>query len=454
MGIGQFDDLFGSILEEIAGMEAVDVHTHMPWDRPQAQSAVPIMFYHFVNFELRSAGLSGPDTHHENDVYVKDVKDRILRALPYFPKIRFSGSYYCLKRVLQDLYGMKTECPTEDFVDSLLGQIDERKGDPRWAREVLTRKARIVRSSVNILNYPNWTERMDNNDPDTHRFADLFFPAVEQGIFVYRPAETVLKTAQSRSGVPVENAESLSRAVAGYLTEKEWDSIHSFLGWATIGLRFDHYSEETAERAVQKARAGEKTSAEEDNAVHVLCTRALIGQLRKRSLPLQLFFGSEFVPTLREPAVASFADQTLLGFAQLASDYPDMNFELMLGVHAYSQEANVLAKLLPNVRISGVWWHNMYPVYIRRLLEERMDVCPINKVSAFFSDAYCVEWAYGKRQLVQREFAHVCAEKVAKGYITRNDVTEIARMWWYDNPVESYGLAAKNQDTGTVGSRR
>lgn len=443
MATEQFGRLFQDILDEVAGMDAIDVHTHLRWDKPQAQSAVPILFYHFVNFELRAAGFSAPDTHHERDVHVADVRDRITRALPWFPKIRFSGSYYCLKRILQDLYGMKTECPTEDFVDRLLGQIQEQKGDPSWAREVLLNRAHLKRASVNILNYERWPERMKQNDPDTHRFADIFFPAIEQGMFVFFPTKGILKTASERSGVAISDIDSFRQALISYLTPGEWDSIKSFLGWATIGIRFDSYSESLVATAIKKCLQGETTTAEEDNAVHVFCVRTLVEQLSPRGIPYQIFFGSEFVPPFREPAIAASMTHTILSFSSLARDFPDMNFELLLGTQAYSQDTNILVKNLPNVRVSGIWWHNMYPVYIRRLMEERLDICPLNKVSAFFSDAYCVEWAYGKRQLVQREFAHMCAEKVAKGYLSRTDVTEIARAWWYENPMNAYGLSEK-----------
>ena len=67
-------------------------------------------------------------------------------------------------------------------------------------------------------------------------------------------------------------------------------------------------------------------------------------------------------------------------------------------------------------------------------------MCPLNKVTAFFSDSYTVEWGYGKRQLVQRELAALLAERVATGYLTRNDASEIAQRWLWQNPVEMYGL--------------
>jgi glucuronate isomerase len=84
----------------------------------------------------------------------------------------------------------------------------------------------------------------------------------------------------------------------------------------------------------------------------------------------------------------------------------------------------------------------MYPTFIRRMIEERLDVCPLNKVSAFFSDAYMAEWSYGKWQLVQRELAHALAARVASGYLTRNDASAVIRMWTWDNPVRLLRLDA------------
>ena len=430
--------LFNDIHDEVANTDAIDVHTHIDWDRPQAQTPVPILFYHFVHFEMKAAGLA-QWTDHIRDANVADVAARAKAAIPYYDLVRLGGSYYCLKRILQDLYGMKTDVPTEAFIDELVARVEANKNDRQWPRDVLA-KAHIKRASVNILDYKDWPAKMKTGNEDTKRYADLFFPAIEQGAFVLFGVGQVIRTAASRSGIPVTDADSLVAAIRAYASREEWDSIKSFLGWATIDFMYKKVDKDAAAAAIKKHLAGQTCSTEENCAVQVLAVSAVIAELTPRKIPYQFFFGSEFTPGHREPAIASFRDQTLLNFCAMATDYPDQQFELLLGVHAYAQEANIMTKCFPNIRVGGIWWHNMYPAYIRRIIAERMDVCPLNKVNAFFSDAYCVEWAYGKRMLVQREFAHVLAEKINTGYFSRNDASEIIRKWWWENPVSFYGL--------------
>jgi glucuronate isomerase len=429
-----YDDIYG----EVDTMDTIDIHTHINWDRPQAQTVVPILFYHFVHFEMLAAGLPQV-TDHVRDANVTDVRDRIMRALPYFEKVRFSGSYYCVKRVLQDLYGMKTECPTEKFVDELLAKVEHNKNDKNWPREVLKR-AHLKRISINILDYEDWPGKMKANNPDTRRYSDIFYPSIEQGDFVLLDANAAVRAAEKRSKVTVSDAASYAQAIRSFATPEEFDSIKSFLGWATLNFVYKGVDPQLADAAIKKAVRGEPTTVAENTAVQIFSVVTLFEELKKRDVPYQIFFGSEFTPghLRREPAVCAYSDQTLLHFGSLVQDQKDMRFDLLLGNATLSQEANILVKMYPNLNIGGIWWHNMYPSYIRRLIGERLDVCPVTKVSGFFSDAYCVEWAYGKRKLVMRELAAVLADRVYTGYITRNDASYIARQWLWENPKAFY----------------
>lgn len=238
----------------------------------------------------------------------------------------------------------------------------------------------------------------------------------------------------------VRDAASLRAAMQGYVKADELAALKAFLGWATVDFLWEAPDAELADAAVKKALAGEKTSAAEDNAVRVFAFTALLERLKAHGIPYQFFFGSEFTPGHGGPAVSAYRPETLLAFGRLLKDHPDAQFDLFIGSILFSQESAILVKMHPNLHVAGVWWHNMYPAYIRRIIAERLDVCPLNKVTAFFSDAYMVEWSYGKWKLVQRELAAVLAERVAMGYLTRNDASEIARRWTWENPAAMYGL--------------
>jgi len=88
--------------------------------------------------------------------------------------------------------------------------------------------------------------------------------------------------------------------------------------------------------------------------------------------------------------------------------------------------------------VAGAWWHNFYPSVMRQLYNERMDILPINKFMAFFSDAYCSEWSYGRLKLVHHVLSLVLAEKIVSGYLSEDDALQIARYLLFDAPQQIF----------------
>ena len=89
-----------------------------------------------------------------------------------------------------------------------------------------------------------------------------------------------------------------------------------------------------------------------------------------------------------------------------------LRFQCFLSSRHANQSLCTLARELPNFSLAGYWWHNFFPDIIRQVIAERLDMLPVNKQVGFFSDAYCVEWAYGKALLVRKQLARVLADKI------------------------------------------
>jgi hypothetical protein len=71
---------------------------------------------------------------------------------------------------------------------------------------------------------------------------------------------------------------------------------------------------------------------------------------------------------------------------------------------------------------------------------ERLDMLPVNKQVGFFSDAYCVEWVYGKALLVRKQLARVFADKIQADQYTLGDAVSIARSILYESPQTLLGM--------------
>ena len=67
-------------------------------------------------------------------------------------------------------------------------------------------------------------------------------------------------------------------------------------------------------------------------------------------------------------------------------------------------------------------------------MDERLDMLPTNRQVGFFSDAYCIEWAYAKSVLVRQALADVLAHRVEQGQYDRDLALDIARQILFETP--------------------
>ena len=427
--------VFADITDELAVTDVIDVHTHLRWETPQARSLAEVLTYHFIWRELHAAGMP---------LYVSAIKgerDQLRAALPYLPLVRFTSTGYCLRRILQDLYGMKEDWLTEDNLDRMIGVVAETAADMAWPREVLERRAHIRKSFLDIHQARHWAARMQQKDPVLQRYADLLVPASEDALFVTGSVRGIVKETSACTGIAVTDAASLAEAVRRYVTPEQLTLVTAFLGWASVDFLYCKPDPELVNTAIQKALRRERTTPEETNAVRVFAFVEFVKLLQAHGKPFQFFFGSESLHNYTSPPQCVYNPQTLRSLSSLFTDFPEMQFDFFIGSMLFSQEMHIMAKMHQNVHVAGIWWHNMYSEYLQRIIAERLDVCPLNKVSAFFSDAYMVEWSYAKWKLVQREWATVLADRVCKGYFSRSDASSIIKQWAWTNPVRLYGLA-------------
>ncbi|MHB0878575.1 MAG: hypothetical protein ACYC5O_21260, partial [Anaerolineae bacterium] len=131
------------------------------------------------------------------------------------------------------------------------------------------------------------------------------------------------------------------------------------------------------------------------------------------------------------------------GFAEavgrIASAYEDFRFNLSSASDLYTQDLGILAKHVPNVSVAGYWWHTFYPHYIRKSLETRLDMVPMNKIVGFFSDAYHAEWCYPKLKLVKQVIEDVLVDRVERGWYSTDLALRLVRRLLHDNAAEIYG---------------
>jgi glucuronate isomerase len=139
-------------------------------------------------------------------------------------------------------------------------------------------------------------------------------------------------------------------------------------------------------------------------------------------------------------AITMYNPQQILNIVNIFAMYPDIKFDVMIADSTLSHQITVIAKNYQNVSLSGYWWYSMYPEIIRSYIKLRLQMLPYNKVGGFFSDAYVVEWVYGKASLAKKELAYTLAEMVYLDYIDKSMAIDIAKALLNENAAKLYRL--------------
>ncbi len=230
------------------------------------------------------------------------------------------------------------------------------------------------------------------------------------------------------------------------------DDIHEALDWyigqfpANVLATATHIStdidfrpvteDEMADAVGRRQSAG---AAERDIYASYI-NEAFLSRLEERMgdrIVFQFSFGAEPLPF---ETGSRLSQRTIAQLAEMISRHPRLRFQCFLSSRHANQSLCTLCRELPNLSLSGYWWHNFFPSTIRQVMEERLDMLPTNRQIGFFSDAYCIEWAYAKSVMVRGELARVLASKVEAGQYDEETAAGIARDILFETPQILLGM--------------
>jgi hypothetical protein len=417
----------------------IDAHTHINEDRMPARDLADILLYHMSVSDLYAAGC--PEGARIDDLSEEERERRMEQALPYLPRVKNTGIQWGVRTILKDLYGWDRELNLQNW-KTLNALVKERAADPAWPREILDRAG--IRRSITEL----WRGRSTGLFQYSLEWA--FFTRSQWGQFDTALLELEHAWNQERPGPPlpvtfdrskftgrkIQTMADVRAAIRHYVEKIPYDKILSVASHLSTDIRYHEVSEGEMEAALaRRDRAG---PAERDiyaNHIHESFLKEL-GQ-GGRGLVLQYSLGSEPLPY--ESGV-KMRSETVFELAELFNRHRNLRFNLFLASEHQNQAFCTLARELPNVSLSGYWWHNFFPTVIRRVFETRLDMLPACRHVGFFSDAYCVDWAYAKALIIRKQMARVFAEKIACGQYTEETALDIARELVYESPQTVLGI--------------
>jgi len=435
---------YPGLLGKIRAIPAMDAHTHIDTRHPLARGLHDVMLYHMVISELYAAGC--PDAARlPEEPTEAEAAARIERALPYLPRIVNTSGYYLLRIMLQELFDW-TEPLTLDNWKQADARIHEYSARPGRMEEVM-QKANIRQFNT------EYDRRGDGSLDHLFNYSQewAFFTRTQWGRYdtalielehawnhdaPCAPLPVTLTPDLINFAKKVTSVADVHAALIHYLDRTPYDEIVSIASGLSSDIDYRRVTD--AEMTAALAKRG-IAGPEEQNVYASYIFYAYLDAYQARGHKPALTFSLAAEPLPFESGNMLRAE-TGLQFARIIAEHPGIHFSLHIADMAHNQSYCSMARELPNLSVNGYWWHNFYPSFIPRVLSERLDMLPVNKIIGYFSDAYCMEWAYAKQRYVRHFTAQVLGERVALGQYDEVTAVSIAKWLMHDSVCECFDI--------------
>lgn len=434
--------------QALAELPMLDAHTHLVGGRLGARGLHDILLYHMVVSDLYAAGCpSGARlTQYPGWPDGTEARARIEEALPFLPRIRNTSCAWLARSILSDLYDWR-EPVTADNWQRLDAIIRERADDRAWHHSIFDR-LHIERTCA------EHARRGAGQDDDRLQYSLewAFFTRCQWGEFdtaLYElekcwgrlpepptPIGGIRPPAERR----IRTLCDVQAAIEHYVGAIPYDQI---ISTATGFSTEIHYREVDAAEMEAALQRRDVAGPPERDVYASYINEAYLTALEPHAdrIVFQFSLGAEPLPF---ETAGILYQRTISQLGDMIARHPRLRFQAFLGCRHANQAMCTLARELPNLSLAGYWWHNFFPDTIRQVMAERLDMLPVNKQVGFFSDAYCVEWIYGKTVLIRKQLARVLADKIDAGQYTLNDAVAIARSILFESPQTLLGMKRRS----------
>ena len=422
-------DLQARLYGEIAAIQAIDCHSHVPPESPHARGLADLLGYHYYTELAHSAGMPAGAVG-EGTSAAALTAEMVERLATLDNTVQYGW----LMEALRELFAFRGDRLTADNwpdVDQAVARAGE---DDRRYRQVL---AAANLEKVFLTNtFDEDLSRVDR---------EVFVPCLRTDDLVFGLADgEVRRRLAAKTGVDVGSADDLRDAVRWLMRY----FVQHGAGSAAISLPPDFEpaepDESAAGQALARAVAGKDLSAGEKGALAVFAFDVLAGACRQFRKPFQLMIG--VLRNVYPAGVAGGRDLlskrgTLEQYAGLFRRYPEVDFTVSVLSRAWAHELTTFAWIFPNVKPSGHWWYLNVPVHIEYELRARLEAVPKGKLIGYYSDMYKVEFGLPKFNMYRRVLARVLArEFVEQGRMTEETAVATARLLLRDNPQRIFGV--------------
>ncbi len=420
---------YDQIREYVDSLTIIDTHEHLHGREEccaaQAQHWDILNEYlqHYFVRDLISAGMKPSDLDTIRDTK-RPILERFLLAEPYWESARYTGYGRALDIAAKDIYGY--DRIDRNTIEPLNKAFMVGYGKGQYEK-ILKEKSKIA---ISILDWDlNCDQRYFRS---VFRLSPFIMPQnIEQldyaKIFIKRSiccfddileaCEAAIDDALSKGAIAFKTGMAYERSLAvGRPTYNEAETCFNEFFKVMYLPNWD-------EKRIFPSKAYQ------DYMIHFI-----LRQLSKRGVVAQIHTG------IQEGNGNYIANSNPMHLSNLFIEYPDIKFDIFHMGYPYQQELSALAKLFPNVFIDMCWGHIISPTAAVNALIEWLDAVPANKISAFGGDYSLVDGVYGHSVMARRNVSMSLATKVEQNVFGVDDAKRIAKMLFWDNPVNLFGL--------------
>lgn len=424
------DQLREQLLSSLNGITIIDPHTHVDADHLSARGLHDIFLYHMVISELYSSGCPDGARLSENPSE-EEVEFRIERALPYVKNIRNTSCFWGVRLILKHLYDWDKPLTKENWRE--IHHIIKEKSKAPGRPEEIMKKAGISKLCTEL-----WRRKAGNADHLlSYSLEWAFFGRCQWDQFDTALLELENTWDKTEPGTPlpvnieeggvkiakrVRTIEDVHEAIKHYCSLIPFGDIINVAQWLSTDMDQRLVSEEEMRGALLKR---ETAGPLERDIYASYIFEYFLTEVEKRNKHTVINIGIGAEPLPFETG-SKLKTDTIFDIARVAQRHPNISFYIFLASEQHNQAFCSVIRETPNLYISGYWWHCFFPGFIGRTIEERLDMLPLNKQIGFFSDAYCLDWAFAKATIVRTQLAGVLEKKVVSGQYSVDEALDVA----------------------------
>ena len=394
---------------EIAELTIIDAHEHLPAEADYLAFGYSglNMFGNYFRLDLFSAGLAADPGFRDGGEQPVETWWPQIRT--YWEHAKHTSYARALRITAREIF-----CIDEIGDDTIHELAAKVKADntPGLYRRILQERCKI-RTSITCVDQVSF--------PDDPGLCGLIRPHVE------RTTPEVLRTLAEQLGRPIQTLDDATEAIQGVLRRAFADGA--------VGMKMMVVDLGAVDPRAAEGELKEALSTAESNRTFGHLSAYLLEQcfdvVAELDVPVAVHTGywGDF-RALDPKAMLSFA---------LRRD--DVRFDMFHLGMPMVRDAALVGKNLPNVTLNLTWCAIISQIQISRMLDELIDLVPVNKIIAFGGDyRVAVQKAYGHLVMAHEVVAAALARRVEAGDLNRGEAMRIAQMWFHDNPARIYKL--------------